>query len=81
MKTLITITTILLSTTTLANFKLDTHNWNVGAEQLLNDHWLLLPDLVSLFTKEDFYVYQDIDIFGYTPNPATDKIMPTSVGD
>jgi hypothetical protein len=42
---------------------------------------LSVPDLISLFTKEDVYIYQDIDIFGYTSRPVLDKATPISHSD
>ena len=71
---------ILLSATTSADFKPDTYNWNVEGGKLLDDRQSV-PDLISLFTKEDVYTYQDIDIFGYIPRPITDKTTFISHSD
>ena len=67
-----TIIMILLSETSAANFKPDANNWKAKAEELYRGR-LAVPDLISLFAKEDVYIYQDIDIFGYTSRPVLDK--------
>jgi len=79
-KTVMTIIVILLSETSVANFESDTYNWNAKAEELYRGR-LSVPDLISLFTKEDVYIYQDIDIFGYTSRPVLDKATPISHSD
>ena len=71
---------ILLSEISAANFKPDAYNWNTKAEELYRVR-LAVPDLISLFTKEDVYIYQDIDIFGYTSKPIFDKVTPISHSD
>ena len=78
MKTIMTILMILLSETSAANFKSDAYNWNAKE---LDRVRLAVPDLISLFTKEDVYIYQDIDIFGYTSTPIFDKVTPISHSD
>lgn len=81
MKTAMTIIIIFLSATTAAaDFNLDTYNWNAEDGRLLHDR-LAGPDLISLFTKEDVYIYQDTDIFGYTSRAVTDKSTPISRSD
>jgi len=77
-KTIMTIIMILLSETSAANFKSDAYNWNAKE---LDRVRLAVPDLISLFTKEDVYIYQDIDIFGYTSKPIFDKVTPISHSD
>ena len=77
MKTIMTII-ILLSETSAANFKPEAYNWNAKE---LDRVRLAVPDLISLFTKEDVYTYQDIDIFGYTSRPIFDKVTPISHSD
>jgi hypothetical protein len=79
-KTVMTIIMILLSETSAANFKPNAYNWNAKAEELYRGR-LAVPDLISLFTKEDVYIYQDIDIFGYTSRPVLDKATPIRHSD
>ena len=73
-----TILMIFLSEASAANFKPDDYNWNTKELYRVR---LAVPDLISLFTKKDVYIYQDIDIFGYTSTPIFDQATPISHSD
>ena len=80
MKIVITTIIVFISATTSADFKSYIYDWNAEDGKLTHDR-RTVPDLISLFTKEDVYIYHDIDIFGYTPRVVTDKTAQISHSD
>jgi len=79
LKTLL-ITAILLSENTYAEYMPNSHNWNIGHKLILTDKITYIPDFISLFTKDDVYVYHDTDIFGYSKKRTVIKeLLPVNL--
>jgi hypothetical protein len=81
-KIVITTIIVFISAATSADFKsyIYIYDWNAEDGKLTHDR-RTIQDLISLFTKEDVYIYHDIDIFGYTPRVVTNKTAQISHSD
>jgi len=78
LKTLL-ITALLLSGNTYAEYMSTTYNWNIEHKEILKDSNTYIPDIISLFTKDDVYVYHDTDIFGYShKRTAIKELIPVN---